>query len=86
MIFLLGNRVLCIVPINTLQNWMAEFNRWMPPPEDLVECPERQHFRARNFKIHLLNDALKTLEQRFNVSDCWIFMGSLWPSGHSIWL
>ena len=22
--------VLCIVPINTIQNWMAEFNFWLP--------------------------------------------------------
>ena len=27
-----GKRVLCIVPINTLQNWVAEFNKWIPPP------------------------------------------------------
>lgn len=23
--------VLCIVPINTLQNWVSEFNMWIPP-------------------------------------------------------
>ena len=23
-------RVLCIVPINTIQNWLAEFNHWLP--------------------------------------------------------
>ena len=22
--------VLCIVPINTIQNWLAEFNYWLP--------------------------------------------------------
>ena len=22
--------VLCIVPINTIQNWLAEFNFWLP--------------------------------------------------------
>jgi RAD54-like protein 2 len=30
----LGNteakKVLCIVPINTIQNWLAEFNYWLP--------------------------------------------------------
>ena len=25
--------VLCIVPINTIQNWMAEFNFWLPAEE-----------------------------------------------------
>jgi RAD54-like protein 2 len=31
-----GRRVLCIVPINTIQNWMAEFNHWVPSPEEVV--------------------------------------------------
>ncbi len=66
--WILGRQVMCIVPINTLQNWLAEFNRWVPQSEDLVDCPEKQHYRPRNFKIHLLNDSLKTLEQRSVVS------------------
>ena len=28
--------VLCIVPINTIQNWMAEFNFWLPAEEEEV--------------------------------------------------
>jgi hypothetical protein len=24
------------VPINTIQNWMAEFNHWVPSPEEVV--------------------------------------------------
>lgn len=27
--------VLCIMPINTLQNWLAEFNMWLPPPQEV---------------------------------------------------
>ena len=27
--------VLCIVPINTIQNWMAEFNYWLPEEEEV---------------------------------------------------
>lgn len=27
-----SRHVMCIVPVNTLQNWLAEFNRWLPPP------------------------------------------------------
>ena len=25
-----AKKVLCIVPINTIQNWLAEFNYWLP--------------------------------------------------------
>ena len=28
-----GKRVLIIVPVNTLQNWMSEFNMWIPDRE-----------------------------------------------------
>ena len=34
--------VLCIVPINTIQNWMAEFNFWLPAAEEVTDhiyCP-----------------------------------------------
>ena len=27
--------VLCIVPINTIQNWMAEFNFWLPEEDEV---------------------------------------------------
>ncbi len=29
-----GRTVLCIVPVNTLQNWLAEFNMWLPNQAD----------------------------------------------------
>uniref|UniRef100_A0A8C4DW89 Helicase ARIP4 n=1 Tax=Dicentrarchus labrax TaxID=13489 RepID=A0A8C4DW89_DICLA len=30
-----AHTVLAIVPVNTLQNWLSEFNMWVPPPEAL---------------------------------------------------
>merc|ERR1712223_2162738 len=29
-----SKRILCIVPINTIQNWQAEFNKWLPSNEN----------------------------------------------------
>ncbi|KAH7976398.1 hypothetical protein HPB52_013135 [Rhipicephalus sanguineus] len=28
-----ARKVLCITPINTIQNWLAEFDKWVPAPE-----------------------------------------------------
>lgn len=41
--------VLCIMPINTLQNWLAEFNLWLPY-EDPATTVEKQS-KATNVKI-----------------------------------
>ena len=27
-----AKHVLCVVPVNTLQNWIGEFEHWVPPP------------------------------------------------------
>jgi len=41
--------VLCIMPINTLQNWLAEFNMWLPY-EDPATTAEKQS-KATNVKM-----------------------------------
>ncbi|KAL6259656.1 hypothetical protein P5V15_009572 [Pogonomyrmex californicus] len=41
--------VLCIMPINTLQNWLAEFNMWLPY-EDPTVTAEKQS-KATNVKM-----------------------------------
>ena len=59
-----GRKVLCIVPINTIQNWLSEFNYWLPaegektPLAGGLSCP----IKCRRFPIHLLNDSLKSLQ------------------------
>lgn len=56
--------VLCIVPINTLQNWMSEFNMWLPSPGSETL---REGDRARTHKVYLLNDSHKTMSARASV-------------------
>ncbi|KAJ8935557.1 hypothetical protein NQ318_019541 [Aromia moschata] len=58
--------ILCIMPINTLQNWMAEFNMWLPTEETVSNSLLNAHgeVRPRKFNLHVLNDSHKTLVAR----------------------
>lgn len=57
--------VLCIVPINTIQNWKAEFDMWVPPSncvdDALVLSGE---VRPRDYNIYTLNENFKTMAAR----------------------
>lgn len=57
--------VLCIVPINTIQNWKAEFDMWVPPSnfvdDALVLSGE---VRPRDYIIYTLNENFKTMAGR----------------------
>lgn len=65
--------ILCIMPINTLQNWMAEFNMWLPTEENAANSSLQAHgeVRPRNFNLHVLNDSHKTLTARSKVIHAW---------------
>ena len=68
-------KVLCIVPINTIQNWLAEFNMWLPPKPGLitdsngtfVETSDSSTVRYRDFEVYLLGDNQKTTVARAKV-------------------
>ena len=70
-----AKKVLCIVPINTIQNWLAEFNMWLPPKPGLitdsngtlVEASDSDKVRYRNFEVYLLGDSQKTTMARAKV-------------------
>lgn len=55
------------MPINTLQNWVAEYNMWLPT--DATNSPLLAHgeVRPRNFNIHVLNDSHKSLAARAKI-------------------
>ena len=64
-----GKTVLIIVPINTIQNWVAEFNSWLPS-EPAVQA-QGQHdlpVQPRSFILHVLNDTTKDINSRFRVN------------------
>lgn len=65
--------ILCIMPINTLQNWMAEYNMWLPTEENVSSSPLLAHgeVRPRTFNLHVLNDSHKTLMARAKVIRAW---------------
>ncbi|XP_044066730.1 helicase ARIP4-like isoform X4 [Siniperca chuatsi] len=54
-----AHTVLTIVPVNTLQNWLSEFNMWVPPLEALPPDTNPGLVMPRTFKVHILNDEHK---------------------------
>ena len=67
-----GRTVLCIVPINTIQNWLAEFNYWLPAQGESSPLGTREKvIKHRDFPIYLLNDTYKNLQQRASVISEW---------------
>ncbi|CAH2107450.1 unnamed protein product [Euphydryas editha] len=77
--------VLCIMPINTLQNWVAEFNMWLPL--DATNSPLSAHgeVRPRNFPIYVLNDSHKTLQMRAKVVKEWSTVGGVLMIGYELY-
>ncbi|XP_044755632.1 uncharacterized protein LOC123314413 isoform X2 [Coccinella septempunctata] len=76
--------ILCIMPINTLQNWMAEYNMWVPTEENVNSSPLLSHgeVRPRNFNLHVLNDSHKTLTARSKVINAWRAHGGVLLMGY----
>ena len=58
----------CIVPINTLQNWNNEFNMWLPMKKtDEEGTPDAPDILYRAFQVFVLNDSYKTTASRAKV-------------------
>lgn len=76
--------ILCIMPINTLQNWLAEYNMWTPTEEAAATSPLLAHgeVRPRNFNLHVLNDSHKTLAARAKVIREWTSGGGVLLIGY----
>lgn len=74
------------MPINTIQNWVNEFNMWIPTKENLENNPLREQgeVRPRNFKIFVINDSYKTLKSRAKVVLQWKEEGGVLLMGYEM--
>jgi RAD54-like protein 2 len=60
-------RILCIVPINTIQNWLSEFNYWLPENgQQRIDTDTIINY-CRPFKVFTINDYAKTFKQRSDI-------------------
>ena len=63
--------VLIVVPVNTLQNWMNEFQRWAPEDE-------------RPFQLYLLNEQSKSADERTKIVENWAQTGGTLIIGYEL--
>ncbi|KAM4610353.1 helicase ARIP4-like [Polymixia lowei] len=80
-----AHTVLAIVPVNTLQNWLSEFNMWVPPPEALPSDTDSSLAMPRTFKVHILNDEHKTTATRAKVVEDWAQDGGVLLMGYEMY-
>jgi SNF2 family DNA or RNA helicase len=66
--------VLCIVPINTIANWLNEFNQWLPESGQQILDHETIINYKRPFKVHMINDFSKTFKQRSEIISKQLFL------------
>ncbi|KAM9855652.1 helicase ARIP4-like [Aulostomus maculatus] len=80
-----AHTVLAIVPVNTLQNWLSEFNTWVPPPESLPPNSDPDLAKPRTFKVHILNDEHKNTTTRAKVVGDWARDGGVLLMGYEMY-
>ena len=79
-----ARKVLCIVPINTIQNWMNEFNNWLPEDGQQKLDNDTIFNYKRPFKVYLINDTAKTLKQRTDIILNWQNNGGVLLIGYEM--
>uniref|UniRef100_A0A3Q0ST17 RAD54 like 2 n=1 Tax=Amphilophus citrinellus TaxID=61819 RepID=A0A3Q0ST17_AMPCI len=80
-----AHTVLAIVPVNTLQNWLTEFNLWLPSQEALSPDTDPTIVTGRTFKVHILNDEHKTTLARAKVVEDWSRDGGVLLMGYEMY-
>lgn len=69
--------VLIVVPINTIQNWFNEFNRWCPVDDPTIEY-------KRLFQLYILNETSKKMTQRSKLVQDWSQTGGALIIGYEM--
>uniref|UniRef100_A0A3B3Z855 RAD54 like 2 n=1 Tax=Periophthalmus magnuspinnatus TaxID=409849 RepID=A0A3B3Z855_9GOBI len=80
-----AHTVLAIVPVNTLQNWLHEFNTWVPAAECLPPEVDHKHITPRAFRVHILNDEHKNTTSRAKVVEDWYRDGGVLLMGYEMY-
>lgn len=65
------------MPINTLQNWLNEFNIWCPIEDPTIEY-------KRPYQLYVLNDAAKKIAQRASIVQNWSRTGGTLLIGYEM--
>ncbi|XP_015918872.1 helicase ARIP4 [Parasteatoda tepidariorum] len=78
--------VLCIVPINTIQNWKAEFDMWVPPTNSVDEAQVSSgEVRPRDYNVFTLNENFKTMAARTALIAEWRKQGGVLLMGYEMY-
>ncbi|XP_055021526.1 helicase ARIP4-like isoform X2 [Boleophthalmus pectinirostris] len=80
-----AHTVLAIVPVNTLQNWLHEFNTWVPAAESLPPDVDHKLITPRAFRVHILNDEHKNTTSRAKVVEDWYSDGGVLLMGYEMY-
>ncbi|KAG0423324.1 hypothetical protein HPB47_000893 [Ixodes persulcatus] len=75
-----AKKVLCITPINTIQNWLAEFDKWVPAPEVAPAS-----VRPRSYHVYLLNDMYRSTPARADLILDWHNKGGVLLMGYEMY-
>ncbi|CAF3293445.1 unnamed protein product [Rotaria sp. Silwood2] len=73
----IAKSVLIVVPINTIQNWLNEFNRWCP-----LNNPNIKYKRL--FQLYMLNETSKKFTQRAKLVQNWFQTGGALILGYEM--
>jgi len=69
--------ILVVVPINTIQNWVSEFNRWCPLENSNIEY-------KRPYQLYVLNETSKKFIQRAKLVQNWSQTGGTLIMGYEM--